>query len=50
VNPWVELSPETLAALRESREQHEAGDTISLDETVDKYDVDVAVGDDSAPK
>lgn len=40
LNPSVQLSPETLADLRESREQRESGETISLDDALDKYDVE----------
>lgn len=45
VNPSVTLSEETLADLAESREQAEQGETISLDDALDKYDVEVD-GDD----
>ncbi|AKU09900.1 ribbon-helix-helix domain-containing protein [Haloferax gibbonsii] len=41
LNPPVQLSEETLADLQESRAQREAGETISLDDALDKYDVDV---------
>ena len=45
LNPSVQLSPETLADLRESREQRQSGETMSLDDALDKYDVDGAEGD-----
>lgn len=41
LNPPVQLSEETLADLQESRAQREAGETMSLDDALDKYDVDV---------
>lgn len=41
LNPPVQLSEETLSDLQESRAQREAGETISLDDALDKYDVDV---------
>ncbi|MFK8215573.1 ribbon-helix-helix domain-containing protein [Haloferax volcanii] len=41
LNPSVQLSEEVLADLQESRAQREAGETISLDDALDKYDVDV---------
>ncbi|WP_058826024.1 ribbon-helix-helix domain-containing protein [Haloferax sp. Q22] len=41
LNPSVQLSEETLADLQESWAQREAGETISLDDALDKYDVDV---------
>ncbi|MFD1586467.1 ribbon-helix-helix domain-containing protein [Halorientalis brevis] len=41
VNPPVTLSEETVDALEESREQRERGETRSLDEVAEKYDVDI---------
>ncbi|ADE05233.1 ribbon-helix-helix domain-containing protein [Haloferax volcanii] len=41
LNPSVQLSEETLADLQESWAQREAGETISLDDALDRYDVDV---------
>lgn len=41
VNPQVQLSEEIVEDLKESREQRERGETISLDEAADKYDVDL---------
>jgi len=41
VNPAVELSDEILADLARSREQREPGETRSLAEVADEYDVDL---------
>jgi len=41
VNPPVTLSEETVDALEESRQQRERGETRSLDEVAEKYDVDI---------
>jgi len=41
VNPPVTLSEETVDALEESRQQREQGETRSLDEVAEKYDVDI---------
>lgn len=41
VNPPATLSEETLDALETSREQRERGETHSLDEVAEKYDVDL---------
>lgn len=41
VNPPVTLSEETLDDLEKSREQRERGETRSLDEVAEKYDVDL---------
>jgi Arc/MetJ-type ribon-helix-helix transcriptional regulator len=41
VNPSQQLSEETVQALAESREHRERGDTRSLDDVADDYDVDL---------
>jgi Arc/MetJ-type ribon-helix-helix transcriptional regulator len=41
VNPPVTLSEETVDALEKSRQQRERGETRSLDEVAEKYDVDI---------
>jgi Arc/MetJ-type ribon-helix-helix transcriptional regulator len=41
VNPPQRLAEETVEALAESREQRERGDTRSLDDVADDYDVDL---------
>ncbi len=43
LNPSVELSDEILEDLEKSREQRKRGDTMSLEDAMDKYDI----GDDS---
>ncbi|SEF91438.1 ribbon-helix-helix domain-containing protein [Halobellus limi] len=41
LNPSVTLSEETIDALATSREQRECGETRSLDDVAEKYDVDL---------
>ncbi|MGQ4556594.1 ribbon-helix-helix protein, CopG family [Halobellus sp. GM3] len=41
LNPSVTLSEETLDVLETSREQRERGETRSLDDVAEKYDVDL---------
>lgn len=41
LNPSVTLSEETLEALKTSREQAERGETRSLDDVAEEYDVDL---------
>jgi Arc/MetJ-type ribon-helix-helix transcriptional regulator len=41
VTPPQQLAEETVEALAESREQRERGDTRSLDDVADDYDVDL---------
>jgi Arc/MetJ-type ribon-helix-helix transcriptional regulator len=41
VDPQVQLSEAIVEDLKVSREQRERGETISLDEAADKYDVDL---------
>lgn len=40
LNPSVELSADVLEDLEKSREQREQGETMSLEDAMDKYDVD----------
>ncbi|SFT10165.1 ribbon-helix-helix domain-containing protein [Halostagnicola kamekurae] len=40
LNPSVELSDDVLEDLHESRKQRERGETHSLEDVMDKYDVD----------
>lgn len=41
VNPPVQLSEQVLADLEEGREQVKRGDTRSLDEVAERFDVDI---------